>query len=69
MKMFDNTIELEKNKTISIQLNTAIYTYSFTTEGKKDYLSTDFNMNGESDNVDKNDKWLENINKDTQVPD
>jgi hypothetical protein len=50
-------------------INNSDYILWKTEAGKKDYLSTDFNMNGESDNVDKNDKWLENINKDTQVPD
>ncbi len=36
--------------------------------GAKGYLSTDFNMNGQVNNPDKNDLWNENVNTESQIP-
>jgi len=36
--------------------------------GLNDYLNTDFDMNGQTNNIDKNDIWLLNIGKQSQVP-
>lgn len=36
--------------------------------GKTGYLSSDYNMDGQIDNTDKNDIWLDNIDANTQVP-
>jgi hypothetical protein len=37
--------------------------------GKKGYLPGDYNLNGQVDNLDKNDLWMINIGTQTQVPD
>ncbi len=36
--------------------------------GKKGYINTDFNMNGQVSNQDKNDKWLGNNGATSKVP-
>ena len=36
--------------------------------GAKGYLSTDFNMDGQVNNLDKNDLWNENVNSESQIP-
>lgn len=36
--------------------------------GKKGYLPGDYNLNGQVDNLDKNDLWMINIGTQTQVP-
>jgi hypothetical protein len=36
--------------------------------GKSGYLSSDYNMDGQTNNPDKNDTWLQNINMESQVP-
>jgi hypothetical protein len=36
--------------------------------GKTGYLPSDFNMNRQTNNVDKNDKWLPNLGTGSQVP-
>ncbi len=36
--------------------------------GEQGYLPTDFNMDGQTDNPDKNDAWLDNITKESQIP-
>ncbi len=36
--------------------------------GKSGYLSSDYNMDGQTNNPDKNDTWLQNINRESQVP-
>ena len=40
-----------------------------TNAGTKGYLSTDFDMNGQVDNKDKNDKFVPNLNRESQIPD
>lgn len=40
-----------------------------TDAGNSDYLNGDFDLNSQSDNKDKNDIWVGNVNKQTQVPD
>lgn len=37
--------------------------------GKNGYFDSDVNLDGQADNQDKNDTWLENLNKQSQVPD
>jgi hypothetical protein len=37
--------------------------------GKKGYHPGDYDLNGQVDNLDKNDLWLINIGTQTQVPD
>jgi hypothetical protein len=37
--------------------------------GKAGYLPSDFNMDRQTNNKDKNDKWVPNINTYSQVPD
>jgi len=37
--------------------------------GKSGYLPSDCNLDGQTDNLDKNDYWLENFNISSQVPD
>jgi len=37
--------------------------------GEDGYLNSDFNMDSQADNPDKNDAWLNNIGKESQVPD
>ncbi len=39
-----------------------------TQAGTAGYLMNDYSMNGQVNNQDKNDKWLGNINEQTQVP-
>ncbi len=39
-----------------------------TDAGKSGYMPTDFNLNGETENVDKNNKWYMNKGKTSQVP-
>jgi len=39
-----------------------------TSAGTQDYLPADLNLDGQADNVDKDDYWLPNIGKGTQVP-
>lgn len=36
--------------------------------GQSGYKTADFDMGGKVDNRDKNEKWLENINKESQIP-
>jgi len=36
--------------------------------GEQGYLNTDFNMDGQADNPDKNETWLNNLTKESQVP-
>jgi len=36
--------------------------------GKKGYLSSDFNLDAQSNNQDKNESWLQNTNMSSQVP-
>jgi hypothetical protein len=36
--------------------------------GQSGYKTADFDMGGKVDNQDKNEKWLENINKESQIP-
>ena len=36
--------------------------------GKTGYLSADYNMDGQTTNIDKNDYWLDNLTKESQVP-
>lgn len=36
--------------------------------GTKGYLDTDYSMDGQVNNPDKNDKWITNLEKDSQVP-
>jgi hypothetical protein len=37
--------------------------------GEADYLNSDFNLDGQIDNPDKNDSWLDNLGKECLVPD
>lgn len=37
--------------------------------GTAGYIFSDYNLDGESNNIDKDDYWLPNINKESQVPD
>jgi hypothetical protein len=37
--------------------------------GQSGYKTADFDLSGKVDNLDKNDKWFENINKESQIPD
>jgi hypothetical protein len=37
--------------------------------GQSGFLSSDQNLNGEADNVDKNEGWLINLNREAQLPD
>ncbi len=37
--------------------------------GRSGYLNGDLNLNGQTDNIDKNDNWHKNLGKETQVPD
>ncbi len=39
-----------------------------TSAGLSGYLNTDFNMDGQTDNPDKNEAWINNISKESQVP-
>ena len=39
-----------------------------TSAGTQDYLPSDLNLDGQANNVDKDDYWLPNIGKGTQVP-
>jgi hypothetical protein len=36
--------------------------------GENSYLDSDMNLNGQADNIDKNDLWLRNLEKESQVP-
>jgi hypothetical protein len=37
--------------------------------GTKGYLYSDFNLDGQANNIDKDDYWIENQGKQSQVPD
>ncbi len=50
-------------------ISTADHNIWKTKAGKKGYLSTDYNMDVQVENQDKNDVWLDNIGKTSQVPD
>jgi hypothetical protein len=49
-------------------VNTTDYNLWKTNAGKKGYLSTDYNLDRQTENKDKNDIWLNNLNTSTQVP-
>lgn len=55
----------DANRIINMTDKTGIWSPN---AGKTGYLNADFNLDGQVDNRDKNEFWLPNLNKSSQVP-
>ncbi|RLD57998.1 MAG: hypothetical protein DRJ05_08780 [Bacteroidetes bacterium] len=51
------------------ELNTSDHNLWKTNAGKKGYLSSDYDMDAQANNPDKNDYYIPNINYESQIPD